>query len=126
MAEEYRFGGTCVIRGCVPKKLFVYASQAPRAFRGCRGLSAGKSAKARSSWREADRSQGTRGDRQPAGRPSIRKGPKSNKATIFDTRAELVGLPYDPAFVKTGKTVTAEKIVIATGGALNPHGASNT
>ncbi|MBT4490224.1 MAG: glutathione-disulfide reductase [Rhodospirillaceae bacterium] len=26
VAEEYRYGGTCVIRGCVPKKLFVYAS----------------------------------------------------------------------------------------------------
>jgi len=25
--EEYRFGGTCVIRGCVPKKLYVYASR---------------------------------------------------------------------------------------------------
>ena len=27
IAEEYRIGGTCVIRGCVPKKLLVYASQ---------------------------------------------------------------------------------------------------
>lgn len=27
VAEEHRVGGTCVIRGCVPKKLFVYASQ---------------------------------------------------------------------------------------------------
>jgi glutathione reductase (NADPH) len=27
LAEEYRFGGTCVIRGCVPKKLLVYASR---------------------------------------------------------------------------------------------------
>ncbi len=27
IAEEYRYGGTCVIRGCVPKKLFVYASR---------------------------------------------------------------------------------------------------
>ena len=27
LAEEYRLGGTCVIRGCVPKKLFVYASR---------------------------------------------------------------------------------------------------
>ena len=27
VAEEYRLGGTCVIRGCVPKKLFVYASR---------------------------------------------------------------------------------------------------
>jgi glutathione reductase (NADPH) len=26
IAEEYRMGGTCVIRGCVPKKLFAYAS----------------------------------------------------------------------------------------------------
>lgn len=27
VVEEYRVGGTCVIRGCVPKKLFVYASR---------------------------------------------------------------------------------------------------
>ena len=27
VAEEYRVGGTCVIRGCVPKKLMVYASR---------------------------------------------------------------------------------------------------
>jgi glutathione reductase (NADPH) len=26
ICEEYRYGGTCVIRGCVPKKLLVYAS----------------------------------------------------------------------------------------------------
>ncbi|MEM7494426.1 MAG: FAD-dependent oxidoreductase, partial [Pseudomonadota bacterium] len=26
LAEEYRMGGTCVIRGCVPKKFMVYAS----------------------------------------------------------------------------------------------------
>ncbi|NND82144.1 MAG: glutathione-disulfide reductase [Gammaproteobacteria bacterium] len=26
ICEEYRYGGTCVIRGCVPKKLFVYAA----------------------------------------------------------------------------------------------------
>ena len=26
VAEEYRPGGTCVIRGCVPKKFMVYAS----------------------------------------------------------------------------------------------------
>jgi glutathione reductase (NADPH) len=30
LAEEYRLGGTCVIRGCVPKKLLVYAAR----FRG--------------------------------------------------------------------------------------------
>jgi glutathione reductase (NADPH) len=32
IAEESRFGGTCVIRGCVPKKLFVLASRFADAF----------------------------------------------------------------------------------------------
>ena len=27
IVEEYRYGGTCVIRGCVPKKLMVFASE---------------------------------------------------------------------------------------------------
>ena len=27
LAEDSRMGGTCVIRGCVPKKLMVFASQ---------------------------------------------------------------------------------------------------
>ena len=31
LAEESRMGGTCVIRGCVPKKLMVYASSFPEA-----------------------------------------------------------------------------------------------
>lgn len=30
IAEEDRWGGTCVIRGCVPKKLLVYASETSR------------------------------------------------------------------------------------------------
>lgn len=34
LAEEYRLGGTCVIRGCVPKKLFVYASRFSGTFEG--------------------------------------------------------------------------------------------
>jgi glutathione reductase (NADPH) len=32
IAEEYRIGGTCVIRGCIPKKLLVYASRFPHEF----------------------------------------------------------------------------------------------
>ena len=34
LAEEHRIGGTCVIRGCVPKKLFVYASRFADEFQG--------------------------------------------------------------------------------------------
>ncbi|TIS74082.1 MAG: glutathione-disulfide reductase, partial [Mesorhizobium sp.] len=37
IAEEYRYGGTCVIRGCVPKKLYVYASQFPEHFADAAG-----------------------------------------------------------------------------------------
>ena len=38
IAEEYRVGGTCVIRGCVPKKLFVYASRFGEAFEDAEGF----------------------------------------------------------------------------------------
>ncbi|WP_020178026.1 glutathione-disulfide reductase [Methylopila sp. M107] len=38
IAEEYRIGGTCVIRGCVPKKLLVYASRFPDAFEDSEGF----------------------------------------------------------------------------------------
>jgi glutathione reductase (NADPH) len=38
IAEEYRVGGTCVIRGCVPKKLMVYASHIPDEMRDAVGF----------------------------------------------------------------------------------------
>jgi glutathione reductase (NADPH) len=38
IAEEYRVGGTCVIRGCVPKKLLVYASRFADAFEDAAGF----------------------------------------------------------------------------------------
>src|SRR5262244_4643189 len=38
IAEEYRIGGTCVIRGCVPKKLLVYASRFSHEFQDAAGF----------------------------------------------------------------------------------------
>ena len=38
VAEEHRVGGTCVIRGCVPKKLMVYASRFPDEFHDAAGF----------------------------------------------------------------------------------------
>src|SRR4051812_18916158 len=32
IAEEYRIGGTCVIRGCIPKKLLVYGAEFSQQF----------------------------------------------------------------------------------------------
>ncbi|TAL32103.1 MAG: glutathione-disulfide reductase [Phenylobacterium sp.] len=37
VAEEHRVGGTCVIRGCVPKKFMVYASEYAKSFETARG-----------------------------------------------------------------------------------------
>ena len=37
IAEEDRFGGTCVIRGCIPKKLMVFASSYSKIFKEGRG-----------------------------------------------------------------------------------------
>ena len=38
ICEDYRVGGTCVIRGCVPKKLFVYASEYAEDFQDSQGF----------------------------------------------------------------------------------------
>src|SRR6187402_2091112 len=37
IAEEYRIGGTCVIRGCVPKKFLVYGSEFAQTFADAAG-----------------------------------------------------------------------------------------
>jgi len=49
-----------------------------------------------------------------------RSGLANNGAEIIESRAELVNA-HTIRLDKTGKTVTAEKIVIATGGTSNPH-----
>jgi len=112
VAEEYRFGGTCVIRGCVPKKLFVYASQYREHFEDATGFgwSVGESA---FNWEKLLEAK----DREVGRLESLyRKGLENNHATIFDSRAELVDA-HTVKIVKTGETVTAERIIIATGGA---------
>lgn len=118
IAEEYRFGGTCVIRGCVPKKLFVYASQYHEHFEDAVGYGWDVGAST-FDWKKLIAAK----DREIARLEGLyRKGLENNGAEILETRAELVG-PHTIRLVKTGKTVTAEKIVIATGGAPNPHAA---
>ena len=38
LAEEFRMGGTCVVRGCIPKKLLVYAARFQDAFEDAAGF----------------------------------------------------------------------------------------
>ncbi|GLQ37859.1 glutathione-disulfide reductase [Rhizobium albus] len=116
LAEEYRYGGTCVIRGCVPKKLFVYASHFSEAFEDAAGYgwSVGESS---FDWptliankdREIERLEGL-----------YRKGLTSANVTLFDSRAVLVDA-HTIELKATGERVTADKILIAVGGYANPH-----
>ena len=118
IAEEYRFGGTCVIRGCVPKKLFVYASQFHEHFEDAAGYgwTVGES---RFDWPSLVAAK----DKEIARLEGLyRKGLDNAGAEILETRAELAG-PNSVRLLKSGKIVTAERIVIAVGGAPNPHAA---
>ena len=112
IAEEYRFGGTCVIRGCVPKKLFVYASQYHEHFEDAAGFgwTVGESS---FSWEKLIEAK----DKEIGRLEGLyRKGLENNKATIYDSRAVLVDR-HTVRIVNTGETFTAERIIVATGAA---------
>ncbi len=110
LAEESRMGGTCVIRGCVPKKIMVFASEYPDAIDEARAY--GWSAEAGAfDWpafhgqlqKELDRLERIyRTNLEKAG------------VTIYDTRATL----EDAHTIRLGdgKKVTAKHILVATGG----------
>ncbi len=110
LAEEFRMGGTCVIRGCVPKKLMVFASQYGPAVQEARDYG----------W---DYEGGTfRWDRF---RPALHKELERlegiyttnlarSGATIYNARATV--RDAHTVALSTGEEVTAKHILIATGG----------
>ncbi|MBW7922312.1 MAG: glutathione-disulfide reductase [Rubellimicrobium sp.] len=110
LAEQSRMGGTCVIRGCVPKKLMVFAAGVPDALAEARGYG-WDVAPARFDWTrfraaltaELDRLEGVyRGILSRAG------------VEVFDQRATLAG----PQRVRLadGREIAARRVLIATGG----------
>jgi glutathione reductase (NADPH) len=118
IAEEHRFGGTCVIRGCVPKKLLVYASQFPEHFADA----------ANYGWTvpevgfdwptliaNKDHEIGRLED-------IYRTGVEKAGGQTFHSRAMLVDR-HTIHIAGENRTVTADKILIATGGRSNPHAA---
>lgn len=116
IAEEYRYGGTCVIRGCVPKKLFVYASQFHEHFEDAAGFgwTVGESS---FDWKKLVAAK----DNEIARLEGLyKKGLAGANAEILETRAELLDA-HTIKLLKSGETVTAKTIVIATGGRPNPH-----
>lgn len=118
LAEAYRFGGTCVIRGCVPKKLYVYASQFPEHFADAAGYGWTVPA-ARFDWRTLVANK----DREIARLEGLyQKGVENAGGETFRSRARLVDR-HTVLIESEGRTVTADQILIATGGRPNPHAA---
>lgn len=109
ICEESRVGGTCVIRGCVPKKLMVYASQFAEAFEDAAGFG-WRLGPAEFSWPDLIAAK----DREIDRLNRVYLGLLENAGvTLFEGR----GVFEDAHTVRVGeRTVTAETILVATGG----------
>jgi glutathione reductase (NADPH) len=110
LAEEYRMGGTCVIRGCIPKKLFVYASHFSEEFHDATGYgwTVGEtkfdwSALIANKDKEIARLEGL-----------YRKNVEAAGVTIYGDRAVFED-PHTVLLLNENKRITAGKILIATG-----------
>ena len=118
VAEEYRVGGTCVIRGCVPKKLLVYASRFRDDFEDARGFgwSVGEST---FDWPTLIAAK----DREIARLEGLyRANLERSNVELFATRAVLTG-PQSVALLAPARTIRARNILIATGGRPDNGGA---
>ncbi|SNY93044.1 NADPH-glutathione reductase [Cohaesibacter sp. ES.047] len=114
VAEEYRVGGTCVIRGCVPKKLMVYASKFAHDFEDSAGF--GWSVDEPSfDWSKLISRKDAEIDRLNG---LYIKNLERNNVEIIQTRAEIVG-PNSVRLLGENRTVSARHILIATGGVPN-------
>jgi glutathione reductase (NADPH) len=111
IAEEYRFGGTCVIRGCVPKKLMVYASRFRDDFEDSAGFGWTVEG-ARFDWPTLIANK----DREIARlEAAYRRTVGNARATVFDTRATVAD-PHTVVLAGDGRRVRARTILVATGG----------
>ena len=115
IAEEYRMGGTCVIRGCVPKKLLVYASHVHHEIEDAAGFG-WTIPSATFDWPTLIANKDREIARLEAAYIANVEKPG---ATIVKTRAVFEG-PHTLRLA-TGEAVTAKYVLIATGGAPN-HG----
>ncbi len=115
VAEEYRFGGTCVIRGCVPKKLMVYASHVHHELQDAAGFG-WRIPQASFDWATLIANK----DREIARLEAVyAANVEKSGAKIVRSRAVF----EDPHTLRlsSGETVRARTVLIATGGAPN-HG----
>jgi glutathione reductase (NADPH) len=112
IAEEYRVGGTCVIRGCVPKKLLVYASRFHGEFEDARGFGWTLPEAPVFDWSALIANKDKEIDRlEKAYRANLER----SKVEIIASRAVLQD-KNTVELLKVGRRVTAKTILIATGG----------
>ncbi|MEM1284913.1 MAG: glutathione-disulfide reductase [Pseudomonadota bacterium] len=112
LAEEYRYGGTCVIRGCVPKKLLVYASHFSDLFEDAAGFgwTVGETS---FDWGEMIAHK----DKEIARLDDIyRTNLEKAGVNLFKTRAVIEG-PHTIRLVEEDRTIRAKTILIAVGAA---------
>ena len=110
IAEEYRFGGTCVIRGCVPKKLMVFASNYSKNFKEAEGYG-WKQNEPRFSWNKFSKSLNIEIDRLEKIYQDLLS---SSNVTIFKTTAKLFG--SNSVILGDNSKFKSKYILIATGG----------
>ena len=110
IAEEYRVGGTCVIRGCVPKKLLVYASRFAHEFEDAAGFG-WKVDKPVFDWATLIANKDLETKRLEAAYTSTLE---RYKVEIVKARAVMEDA--HTVRLSTGAKVRAETILIATGG----------
>jgi glutathione reductase (NADPH) len=112
VAEEYRVGGTCVIRGCVPKKLLVYASRFADEFEDAAGYG-WTLGEPTFDWATLIANK----DREIARlEAAYTTNLERSNVAIVKSRAVLED-PHTVRLLATGKTVRAGTILIATGAA---------
>ncbi|GAM98731.1 glutathione reductase [alpha proteobacterium U9-1i] len=111
IAEDYRIGGTCVIRGCVPKKLLVYGSEFGQTFKDAKAY--GWTVDwARFDWKTLrDNVQDEVARLSGIYRANLEKA----GVQIFEDRATLVDA-NTVRLEKQGAALSADRILIATGG----------
>ena len=109
IAEEYKVGGTCVIRGCVPKKLLVYGAHLAEDLEDA-AMFGWDVPQKRFDWAVLrDNVLAEVGRLKEAYTETL----TSHDVTIFHERAELAG--PDKVKLASGREISAGKILIATG-----------
>ena len=111
VAEESRPGGTCVVRGCVPKKYLVYGAEYGASIEGAKkyGWSVGKTSFDWKALRDSVQNEVSR-------LSGIYEGIlEKNGATLYSERAVFVDA-HTVRLTGSGTEVTAKTILIAVGG----------